>query len=143
MLLTRTRYIKHSWKMSVKWILQYTHRIQIANSETLFPADIPFEETEAILYDVADKLTSIGPVSCINYSKRIFSTRRIWSSIRLLRITNIFKKIKSCLQVIHTNNVRSVNGLFSKMWLLLTMVSGASVFCERWLSCSLSNSFET
>jgi len=62
--------MKHSWKMNVKWILQYTLRIQIVNSETLFPVVIPVEElcssqieTETILYDVAAKLTSIGPVS--------------------------------------------------------------------------------
>lgn len=66
--------MKHSWKMNVKQILQYTHGIQIVNSKTPFPADIPFEEfcssqieTETILHDVADKLTSIGPVLCIKY----------------------------------------------------------------------------
>lgn len=43
---------------------------------TVFPADMQFEElcsfqieTETILFDVADKLTSKGLASCIKYSK--------------------------------------------------------------------------
>lgn len=51
---------------------------------TVFPADMQFEElcsfqieTETILSDVADKLTSRGPTSCIKYSKQICRTRNI------------------------------------------------------------------